>query len=272
MANGIAGSTIVVTGGGSGLGACTAGKLAERGAHVVLLDIDLDAARRTRDELAARGLEATPLQADVTDPASVAAARAAVLADRGRVDGLVNNAGILIKETLLDETYEGWQRTLDVNLTGYFLCLQAFGSAMVEAGRGAIVNIASLGGSRPTIGAGAYCVSKAGVLALTKQAALEWGPSGVRVNAVSPGFMKTAMTQGRYAVPGLEERRAALIPLKRIAPLEEVAAVVSFLVGPESAYVTGEELLVDGGFVLTTTIGVPQPPAAEPEPQPLVQD
>ena len=129
------------------------------------------------------------------------------------------------------------------------------------------MNIASIGGSRPTIGAGSYCVSKAGVLALTRQAALEWGPSGVRVNAVSPGFMKTAMTQGRYAVPGLAERRAALIPLKRIAPLEEVAAVVSFLVGPDSGYVTGEELLVDGGFVLTTTIGVPQPePAAEAAP------
>ena len=134
---------------------------------------------------------------------------------------------------------------------------------MVEAGSGSIVQIASLGGSRPTIGAGAYCVSKAGVLALTKQAALEWGSSGVRVNAVSPGFMKTAMTQGRYAVPGLEEKRAVADPaaahraagggrLRRGVPL-----------GPEAAYVTGEEILVDGGFVLTTTIGVPQPAAAE---------
>ncbi len=241
MTDSLAGAVIVVTGSGSGLGACTAGKLAER------------------------GFEATPLQADVTDPASVARARDAVLAGHGRVDGLVNNAGILIKETLLDETYEGWQRTIDVNLTGYFLCLQAFGGAMVEAGSGSIVQIASLGGSRPTIGAGSYCVSKAGVLALTKQAALEWGSSGVRVNAVSPGFMKTAMTQGRYAVPGLEEKRASLIPLRRIAPLEEVASVVAFLVGPEAAYVTGEEILVDGGFVLTTTIGVPQPTPASTE-------
>jgi NAD(P)-dependent dehydrogenase (short-subunit alcohol dehydrogenase family) len=255
----LAGSVVVVTGSGSGLGACTAGMLAERGAHVVVLDLDGDAAERTVSDLAGRGFNATPVQADVTDPASVDAARAAVLDRHGRVDGLVNNAGILIKEPLLEETYEGWQRTLDVNLTGYFLCLQAFGGAMVEAGSGSIVQIASLGGSRPTIGAGAYCVSKAGVLALTKQAALEWGSSGVRVNAVSPGFMKTAMTQGRYAVPGLEQRRADLIPLRRIAPLEEVASVVAFLIGPEAAYVTGEELLVDGGFVLTTTIGVPQP-------------
>ena len=265
MTQSLAGAVVVVTGSGSGLGACTAGTLAERGAHVVVLDLDEDAAGRTVADLADRGFPSTALQADVTDPASVARARDAVLAAHGRVDGLVNNAGILIKETLLDETYEGWQRTIDVNLTGYFLCLQAFGGAMVEAGSGSIVQIASLGGSRPTIGAGSYCVSKAGVLALTKQAALEWGSSGVRVNAVSPGFMKTAMTQGRYAVPGLEEKRASLIPLRRIAPLEEVASVVAFLVGPEAAYVTGEEILVDGGFVLTTTIGVPQPAPAAAE-------
>lgn len=250
---------IVVTGAGSGLGACTAMRLAEKGAHVVALDIDREAANRTISGLNERGLAGSAVEADVTDPGSVLRARDDVMSEHGRVDGLVNNAGILIKTTLADETFDAWQRTLAVNLTGYFLCLQAFGEPMREAGAGVIVNIASLGGSRPTIGAGAYCVSKAGVLALTKQAALEWGPSGVRVNAVSPGFMKTAMTQGRYAVPGLEERRAALIPLRRIAPLEEVASVITFLIGPDAAYVTGEEILVDGGFVQTTTIGVPQP-------------
>jgi NAD(P)-dependent dehydrogenase (short-subunit alcohol dehydrogenase family) len=254
MTRDMEGAVVVVTGAGSGLGRCTATLLAERGATLVALDIDLAAAQAT-----AAALDATAVQADVTDPAAVARARDAVLAEHGRIDGLVNNAGILTKEPLLTESLAAWQRTLDINITGYFLCLQAFGAAMVEAGSGAIVNIASIGGTRPTIGAGAYCVSKAGVLALTRQAALELGPSGVRVNAVSPGFMKTAMTADRYAVSGLEERRAQMIPLRRIASLEEVAGVVTFLLTPAAGYVSGEEIIVDGGFVQSTTANVPQP-------------
>ena len=248
---------IVITGAGSGLGRCTAGQLAEKGATVVALDVNVEAAEETATQL---GGKATAVHADVTDPASVAKARNAVLAEHGRVDGLVNNAGILTKKPLLEETHEAWQRTLDVNLTGYFLCLQAFGKAMIDNGGGAVVNIASIGASTPTSGAAAYCVSKAGVVALTHQAALELGPSGVRVNAVSPGFMKTAMTKDRYAVSGLEEQRANMIPLRRIAVLEEVASVVVFLLSPEAAYVNGQDVVADGGFLYTTTANVPQPP------------
>lgn len=252
-------SVVVITGAGSGLGRRAAQTVAECGSTVVALDLDADAAAATVAELAGAGHEASAVQADVTDPGSVARAARDVLARHGRVDGLVNNAGILVKSPLLDESFEAWQKTLAVNVTGYFLCLQAFGQAIIEAGGGAIVNIASIGATIPTIGAGSYCVSKAGVLALTRQAALELGPQGIRVNAVSPGFMKTAMTQDRYAVSGLEERRAQLIPLRRIADLGEVAAVVAFLLGADAGYVNGQEIVADGGFLQSTTVNVPQP-------------
>ncbi len=250
---------VVITGAGSGLGRRTAHVVAAGGSTVVALDLDLAAAEETVAQLAADDHESSAIQADVTDPAGVLRARDAVLERHGRVDGLVNNAGILVKHTLLEESFDAWQKTLAVNLGGYFLCLQAFGGAMAGAGGGSIVNIASIGATVPTIGAGSYCVSKAGVLALTRQAALELGPSSVRVNAVSPGFMKTAMTQDRYAVSGLEERRAQMIPLRRIADLGEVAAVVDFLLGPQAGYVNGQEIVVDGGFLHSTTVNVPQP-------------
>ena len=255
------GRVIVVTGAGGGLGRCIAERVAERGALVGAFDIDLDAARRTADDLLARGLQAHAVECDVTDGDSVRAAADDFEGRHGPSHGLVNNAGILTKAPLADETVEAWERTMAVNLRGYFLCLQRFGATMREHGRGSIVNIASIGATVPTVGAGAYCVSKAGVVALTRQAALEWGPSGVRVNAVSPGFMKTNMTENRYAVAGLEERRAKLIPLGRIAPVEEVAAVVAFLLGDDAAYVTGRDIVVDGGFLHTTTLHVPQPGA-----------
>jgi NAD(P)-dependent dehydrogenase (short-subunit alcohol dehydrogenase family) len=251
-------SVVVITGAGSGLGRRTAQAVAERGSTVVVLDLDADAAAATVDEL---GNGASAVQADVTDPTSVARARDEILDRHGRVDGLVNNAGILVKNTLLDESFEAWQKTIAVNITGYFLCLQAFARPIIESGGGSIVNIASIGATIPTIGAGSYCVSKAGVLALTRQAALELGPDGVRVNAVSPGFMKTAMTQDRYAVSGLEERRAQMIPLRRIADLGEVAAVVAFLLSDDAGYVNGQEIVADGGFLQSTTVNVPQPAA-----------
>ncbi|MEO8697140.1 MAG: SDR family oxidoreductase, partial [Acidimicrobiales bacterium] len=197
----------------------------------------------------------------VTSAVSVAGAVTATRNHYGHCDVLVNNAGILPKRLLEDETTETWDLTMAVNLRGPFLCTRHFGALMRESGGGSIVNIGSIGATAPTLGAGAYSASKAGLLALTRQTAVEWGQYGIRANAVSPGYMHTPMTQSRYAVPGLAEQRASKIPLGRIAELTEVASVVTFLASAASSYVNGQELLVDGGFSHTATRQMAQPSA-----------
>jgi NAD(P)-dependent dehydrogenase (short-subunit alcohol dehydrogenase family) len=244
----------VVTGAAQGLGNVIARTLVSQGFKVALVDIE---ASRLKSAAAAMVGGALTVVADVTDAVSVDAAAAAVRAEFGRCDVLVNNAGIMSKASLEDETVEAWDRMFAVNLRGYFICAQRFGRIMIEQRKGAIVNIASIGATVPTAGAAAYTATKAGVVALTRQIALEWGFKGVRANSVSPGYMKTAMTAENYAVAGLEAQRSALIPLGRIASLNEVAQVVAFLAGDASSYVNGVDILVDGGFHQTTTMSMP---------------
>jgi NAD(P)-dependent dehydrogenase (short-subunit alcohol dehydrogenase family) len=248
---GFATKVVVVTGGAVGLGRQISEDLASLGARVVVLD------RQVEASAPAAGI--TPFRCDVSDPASVLSASEFVAERFGRCDGLVNNAGILNKALLAEETPENWDRTMAVNLRGPFLCTQRFGALMREQGGGSIVNICSIGGSVPAIGAGAYTASKAGLLALTRQAALELGTANIRVNSVSPSYMETPMTADRYAVSGLREARAKRVPLGRIAALSEVASVVVFLLSERASYVSGREILVDGGFAQTLTQSMRQP-------------
>jgi NAD(P)-dependent dehydrogenase (short-subunit alcohol dehydrogenase family) len=255
---------VVVTGGARGLGRAIVRALTVRGASVAILDRDAAGAVVTAEETVTAGGVAAGFACDVADAGSVDTAVAAVTERFCRVDALVNNAGILTKRTLQEETAQTWDETLAVNLRGPFLCTQKFGALMCAQGHGAIVNIASIGGTVPTVGAGAYCASKAGILALTRQTALEWGDRGVRANAVSPGYMHTPMTGDRYAVPGLKEQRAKMVPLGRIADPSEVASAVVFLLSAAAGYISGHEIVVDGGFVHSTTRRVPQPTAPTP--------
>jgi NAD(P)-dependent dehydrogenase (short-subunit alcohol dehydrogenase family) len=253
---------VVVTGGARGLGRAIVTKLAARGTALAILDVNADGAEQAAQEVRGGGGRAVAYACDVSDPESVQRVAALVQAEFGRCDGLVNNAGILPKRTLAEETADTWDLTMAINLKGPFLCTQKFGDLMREQGHGGIVNIASIGGTVPTVGAGAYCASKAGILALTRQTALEWGEHGIRTNAVSPGYMHTPMTKDRYAVAGLKEQRAAMVPLGRIADPEDIAGAVVFLLSPEAAYINGHEIVVDGGFVHSTTRRVPQPQPA----------
>lgn len=254
MSDSLEGRVAAVTGAASGLGRATAQVLADRGARVVVVDVDEAGGERAASELPG---DAAFVRCDVTSAQAVEAAAAEAERAAGPCDILVNNAGIMTKQVLLEETVEAWDRIFAVNVRGPFLCTQAFGRRMVKRGEGRIVNVASIGATVPTEGAGAYCVGKAGILALTRQSALELGPLGIRTNAVSPGYMRTAMTAANYAVPGLEERRSRLIPLRRIAEVEEVAAAIAYLASDAASYVNGVEIVVDGGFLHSTTRAVP---------------
>jgi NAD(P)-dependent dehydrogenase (short-subunit alcohol dehydrogenase family) len=248
----------VVTGAGSGIGRAIALGMAEAGAAVVLLDKSLETCRATADMLRPTGARTLAMECDIADAASIAAAERASQA-LGPCDILVNNAGVLRAGPLATVRPDDWNLLLAVNLTGYLLCAQAFGKAMIERGRGAIVHTASIAGSHAQGFSGAYSVSKAGVLMLSRQLAVEWGPHGVRSNVMSPGLVRTPMSESFYQVQDVAERRAAAIPLRRIGTPEDMAQVVLFLASDRAGFVNGQEIIVDGGFEHMLMSLVPRP-------------
>ncbi|MGE0415615.1 MAG: SDR family NAD(P)-dependent oxidoreductase, partial [Acetobacteraceae bacterium] len=154
---------------------------------------------------------------------------------------------------------EAWNRVLSVNVTGYFLCAQAFGQGMLAKGKGAIVQVASIASRFPQGASGAYSVSKTGVVMLSQQIALEWGPQGVRSNVVSPGLVRTPMSEAFYRDNAVAERRANAVPLRRVAGPADIAEVVIYLASERAGYVNGEDICVDGGFGRTLMSTVPRP-------------
>jgi NAD(P)-dependent dehydrogenase (short-subunit alcohol dehydrogenase family) len=248
----------VVTGAGSGIGRAVTLAMASAGASLVLLDKDLAKCEATAGALQPTGTRAVAVACDIADPASVTAAERASRAI-GPCDILVNNAGMLLPGSLATVSLEDWNQLLSVNLTGYLLCAQVFGKTMIERGRGAIVHTASIAGSNAQAFSGAYSVSKAGVLMLSRQLAVEWGPHGVRSNVLSPGLVRTPMSESFYQTPGVAERRAAAIPLGRVGTPEDMAQVVLFLASDRAGFVNGQEIIVDGGFEHMLMSLVPRP-------------
>ncbi len=247
---GLAGRICVVTGAGSGSGigrAIALGFAAQR-ARVAVLDRNLEGAQATAAEITQRGGQALAIGCDVSDPASVGAAAERSESAFGPCDILVNGAGVLRPGALESLTLEEWNAVLAINLTGYFLCSQNFGRQMRSKGRGALVHIASIAASHANTNGGAYAVAKAGVAMLSRQLALEWAPFGIRSNAVSPGMTLTPMTEAAYTVPGTAEPRNQAIPAGRVGLPKDIADAVLFLASDRADYITGEELVVDGGF------------------------
>lgn len=256
---GLAAKVCVVTGAASGIGAAVAQGLAQAGAHVALLDRDEGGARRMAEVLRQQGATAQAVACDIGDADSVAAAAQKVQETVGPAYALINNAGLLRPGGLAEVSLADWQAVLNVNLTGYWLCARAFAPFMREARDGAIVNVASISALFPQTASGAYSASKAGVLQLSRQMAVEWGPDGLRSNAICPGMIRTALSAKFYEEPGFEARRAAVTASRRIGEPQDIADVALFLASPRAAYVNGAELLVDGGMSCMLMDMVPRP-------------
>ena len=244
----LAGRVCVVTGAGSGIGRGIALVLAGAGARVAVLDRNADGSAATVLEIAGAGGQAVAIDCDTSDAASVAAAAERSAAAFGPCDVLVNNAGVLRPGALETLTLEEWNTVLSVNLTGYFLCAQTFGRQMRAKGAGALVHIASIAAEHATAFSGAYSIAKAGITMLSRQLAVEWGQHGIRSNAVHPGLILTPMSQAFYDQPGTSERRSQAVPVGRIGRPADIAQAVLFLASERAAYITGQELTVDGGF------------------------
>jgi NAD(P)-dependent dehydrogenase (short-subunit alcohol dehydrogenase family) len=238
----------VVTGAAQGIGRRVAETLAARGFDLALTDLQPSAA--TAESLRNANRRALDVPGDVSDEGHVSALAAAVDERFGRVDVLVNNAGISSIGPAEDLDADEWRRVLDVNLTGPFLTSRAFGRAMLAAGRGSIVNIASIAGLRAVADRAAYNASKHGLIGLTRTLAAEWGARGVRVNAVCPGWVKTEMDEADQAAAHYTDADiVGQVPLGRFAAPDDVAAAVAFLADDEaSGFVNGVALPVDGGW------------------------
>jgi NAD(P)-dependent dehydrogenase (short-subunit alcohol dehydrogenase family) len=246
------GKIAAVTGAGQGIGAAIAEALGEAGATVAILDIDGTRAESAAGKLRARGFAAEGLALDVTSSRDVDRVAADLERRHGRVDVLVNNAGIAISEVPAEKmTDEQWRKVLAVNLDGVFYCCRAFGKRMLERRQGAIVNIGSMSGdivNRPQEQC-QYNASKAGVHHLTRSLAAEWAERGVRVNAVAPTYIDTPLLAfAKSAGGGMYERWIDSTPMKRLGRPDEIASVVVFLASEAASLMTGSIVAADGGY------------------------
>jgi NAD(P)-dependent dehydrogenase (short-subunit alcohol dehydrogenase family) len=262
---GLTGGVAAVTGAGGGIGRGIALHLASVGAKVAVLDRDETGAAAVAREIEAAGGAALALGCDVADRASMEATATRVEAALGPCDLLVNNAAIMRPGALQGLDLDAWNTLLSVNLNGYLITSLAFGAGMIERGAGAIVHVGSIAASHPQAYSGAYSPAKAAVVMLARQMAFEWGPLGIRSNAVSPGMIRTPLTESFYQTPGILERREAVVPSRAIGRPEDIAAVVAFLLSPRAGYVNGQDLTVDGGFCQTLMSHIPRPGYEESE-------
>ena len=237
----------IITGAGRGIGQVMAQTFAAEGGRVIVADLAPENAANTVDTIRVAGGAAEVVEVDVSDPLQVRSMVDKTIEEWGRIDVLVNNAGIGLNKPFLETTLEDWDNQLRVNLTGQFLCAQAVASVMVRQGYGKVINVASISGQRGAQGRVAYGAAKAGVIQMTKVMAVELAAKGVCVNAISPGPVDTVQSRGTHT-PATRRSYIDRIPLHRYGERTEIVAAALFLASDESSFVHGHILNVDGGF------------------------
>ena len=243
---------VIVTGARQGMGRTHSLVLAKAGAKVVVSDISLEDCQKVVEEIKKEGGEALAIKCDISQKKEVEEMVNKAVKQFGKVDILVNNAGIVEFKPFLEITEEEWERTLNVNLKGYFLCSQIAAKEMIKQKSGVIINIASVAMGQVGIGfpnITHYCASKGGVVAMTEALALELASHNIRVNTISPGMIDTPMIESTKQDPKTMEATLAQIPLRRAGKPEEVSNLVLFLASDESSYMTGSTVVVDGGWL-----------------------
>lgn len=245
------GKVAFVTGGGAGLGLGMVERFCDEGAAVAILEIQAEPAQETQRRLTGLGHRVVSVVGDVSNPEDVREALRVCTDQFGRLDVLVNNAGIASRRNaeLVDLDLADWQRVIDVNLTGAFLCTQSAAPVLRAGGGGSIINMSSISARSTYPTRGAYSVSKAALDSLTLQAAVELAKWNIRVNAMSLGWFRTALNEKTYQAPGELARRSRTVPLGRIGTVEDAAHLAVFLASDESMYLTGESIELDGGLV-----------------------
>jgi NAD(P)-dependent dehydrogenase (short-subunit alcohol dehydrogenase family) len=258
---GLDGKTSIITGAGRGIGRALAIALAEAGSDVVIADLDTASGMETAGLVERAGRRAEVINTDVADPASVAAMVEQARSVFGRIDVLVNNAGVVYHPQvpggdtsipIEDTDFDNWRWVMSVNIDGMFICTQAVGRTMLQGGHGGtIINIASMSGFIANKGRknSAYCTSKGAVVMFTREAATEWTEHGIRINAIAPGYIKT---EGAKAVqdPAVAKSIDALTPARRIGLPEDLQGAAVFLASDASDFMTGQTLVIDGGYTL----------------------
>lgn len=243
----ISGKTAVITGGAKGIGATAARIFCEQGAQVIIIDFDEQAGEAIAQQLHAEGNDAAFFKADVANEQEVNNAAVAIIEQFGKVDILVNNAGITMDAMTLKMEASAFRRVLDVNVTGVFNCTKAFLPSMIEAGTGRIISTSSIAGTGGNVGQANYAASKAAIIGMTKTWAKEFGPKGITVNAVAPGFIETEM------IETIPEKIIAQIrqmtPFPRFGTSEDIANAYLFLASDEASFINGTVLEVDGGML-----------------------